>query len=342
MIKELGSKIWRPALGLAGFAAVVFYSAGAWRARMHPTEARGEPGAPLPAGAQVVEIRTATVTPEVGLTGSVASAENIHLSSRVSAYVETVGAGAGMAVTKGQTLVALDGRELREQLTGAEVQVRQAETEFRRTSQLFASQAATEQQLTAAKAALDAAKSQAARVNVMLTYTAIDSPIDGVVTERHIEVGDLANPGQVLMTVYDPRRMRLEVPVPVRLVEKLALGQAVQMRLERPARSFAGKVAQIVGEIDAMSRTQTVKIDLEDIQGGVLPGTFGRLLLAEEPRPAILLPAAAVARRGQLEMVKAVESGRVFTRLVKTAPAPGGQVEILSGLKDGDRALATF
>lgn len=341
-MKKIWSRIWRPALGAAGFAAVVFYSAGAWRARVQPGTVPAEAGMPVPADAAAVEVRTVTMTPVVGLTGSVASAENIHISSRISAYVEAVGAGAGMPVKQGQALVVLDGRELREQLTGAEVQVQQAETEFRRASQLFAGQAATEQQLTAAKAAFDAAKSQAARVKVMLSYARLESPIDGVVTDRRIEVGDLANPGQVLMTIYDPRRMRLEVPVPVRLVEKLALGQAVQAHLERPDRVFAGKVAQIVGEIDPMSRTQTVKIDLENTQGGVLPGTFGRLLLAEDPRPAMLVPAAAVARRGQLELVKVVENNRAFTRLVRTAPGPDGQAEILSGLRDGERILAAF
>ena len=58
---------------------------------------------------------------------------------------------------------------------------------------------------------------------MMMSYAQITSPIDGIVTDRRIEVGDLANPGQVLLTVYDSEHMRLEAPVPVRLVDRLAL-----------------------------------------------------------------------------------------------------------------------
>ncbi len=81
--------------------------------------------------------------------------------------------------------------------------------------------------------------------------------------------------------------------MPVRLIDRLALGQAVEVSLERPARTLKGTVAEIVSEVDAASRTQLVKVHLEGVEGDVLPGTFGRLWVEAEPRDVILVPASA-------------------------------------------------
>ena len=155
------------------------------------------------------------------------------------------------------------------------------------------------------------------------------------------EAGDLANPGQVLLTVYDPRKMRLEVPVPVRLIEKLSLNQTVDITLERPTRPFKGKVSEIVGEIDPSSRTQRVKIRIDNKKGDVLPGTFGRVWVRENPRKAVVIPAEAITMVGQLEMVKVVENDQVLRRMVKTGPSYGKRVEILSGLSAGETILVS-
>ena len=160
-----------------------------------------------------------------------------------------------------------------------------------------------------------------------------------LVTERRIEAGDLANPGMLLLAVYDPSRMRLEAPVPVRLLDRLAVGQSVEVTLDRPAKVFPGTVSEIVSEVDPASRTQLVKIHLDVADGDVLPGTFGRLWVDAGPREVIAIPSSAVIRVGQLEFVQAVRDGRVVRRLVKTGPARDTSVEILSGLSAGDVIL---
>jgi RND family efflux transporter MFP subunit len=162
-----------------------------------------------------------------------------------------------------------------------------------------------------------------------------------MVTDRRVEIGDLANPGQVLLQVYDPENMRMEVPVPVRLIETLSLGQTVAIELDRPKGPFNGRVEEIVMEIDPLSRTQQVKVRIDAPGGRVLPGTFGRIWVRDEPHAAILVPPESVVRIGQLEMVGVVQDQRVIRRLVKTGPRYGQQIEILSGLKEGEEILLT-
>ena len=300
-----------------------------------------ERGSAMPTGAATITVKSEPVAPRIEIIGTVSSEHIIHLSARLSAYVKEINVAAGSVVTQGQTLVVLDDRDLREQLAGAEAQLRQAEKEFQRAQQLYREKATTEQALTSAENAFHGAQAQADAVRVMLSYAVIKAPMDGVVTDRRIEAGDLANPGQLLLTMFDPQRMRLEAPVPARLIGKLPLNTRVAVQLEHPNTSLHGTVTEIVSEVDALSRTRKVKIQLDGAKGDGLPGTFGRLAVEETPHPAVLLPPTAILHLGQLEMVQVVENGRVLRRLVKTGPLVDGRLEILSGLNDGDVVLAT-
>lgn len=332
-------KYIKPLLGLAGLAVVVVWSGGFLGDKTAPGTLDAETGFPLPEGAETWPVEIQTVPTRVDVVGTTASEEKINLSARIPAYVSDVFASAGDRVTKGQELVTLDDRDIRQQLAAAEAQLNQARTEYDRAKSLFEKEATTQQALTAAESMFHAAQAQVEQVKVMLTYAQVTSPIDGIVTERRIEAGDLANPGMLLLAVYDPSRMRLEAPVPVRLLDRLAVGQSVEVTLDRPAKVFPGTVSEIVSEVDPASRTQLVKIHLDGADGDVLPGTFGRLWVDAGPREVIAIPASAVIRVGQLEFVQAVRDGRAVRRLVKTGPARGDAVEILSGLSAGDVIL---
>jgi len=333
-------KYFKLTLGLVGLAAVVVWSGGFLGDKTPPGKLAHQAGVPVPEGAATFEVKAETAPVRVEVVGTTASEEKINLSARIPAYVDQVLASAGDRVKKGQTLIVLDDRDIRQKLAAAEAQFNQAQAEYERAKKLFESQATTEQALTAARAMFNAAQAQVEEVKVMLTYAQVESPIAGIVTERRIEAGDLANPGMLLLAVYDPLRMRLEAPVPVRLIDRLALGQEVDVVLDRPARTFKGSVAEIVSEVDAATRTQLVKVHLDGVEGDVLPGTFGRLWVAAESREAIFVPASAVARIGQLAFVQVVRDGRALRRLVKTGPAQGDRLEILSGLRAGDVVLA--
>lgn len=326
-------------LGLVGLAAVIIWSGGFLGSKVPPGKLPLEPGLPLPADAKTYDVQAETIPTRIDVVGTTTSENKINLSARIPAYVREVFASAGDRVKQGQVVVTLDDRDIRQQLAGAEAQLNQAQTEYSRAKTLMEKQATTQQALTAAESMYNAAQAQVEQIKVMLTYAQVESPIDGIVTERRIEAGDLANPGTLLLAVYDPTRMRLEAPVPVRLVDRLAVGQAVEVVLERPAHSFAGTVSEIVSEVDAASRTQLVKVHLEDVQEDVLPGTFGRLWVDAGPRDVIRVPAAAVAHIGQLSFVQAVRDDRVVRRLVKTGTPHNDHIEILSGLSAGDRIL---
>lgn len=333
--------IVKPAAGAVILIVLIFWSTGVLRSRIAAGRIEYQAGLPVPANARLLTVKQEAVAPQVDVIGTVASATKVTLCARIPAYVTEVLVSAGSPVKKGQLLVTLDDREIQEQAASAEAQFKQAETELNRTRQLYDNQATTEQALTAAQSMFSVAQAQWSRSKVMLTYTKITAPMDGVVTDRHVEPGDLANPGQTLLAIYDPADMQLETPVPVRLLEKLPVGQAVEVTLDRPSTTFQGHVQKIVSEIDPGSRTQLVKVHIDDASGDILPGTFGRLRVSGDARPGILIPSSAVYTAGQMELVQIVKNERVIRRAIRTGSRHGTSVEVLAGLDAGDVLLLT-
>jgi len=328
---------WKPLAGLVGLAVMIFYSGGFLQDKVKPESIQRPAGEPLPSGSFVVEIKEEPFSPRLELTGTTTSDRQIQISSRISAYVQEVLVNSGDQVTNGQVLARLDDREIREQAAAAQAQFDQAATELKRARQLHERQATTEQALTAAESTFNTAKAGRERAQVMLSYAMVVSPISGIISERQIEAGDLASPGLPLFSLFDPANMRLEVPVPVRLISKFDIGQVFIVQLDYPASSFTGYVTEIVGMIDPLSRTQRVKLHLTDTQARVLPGTFGRIWVEDDARPAIHIPTAAVQRVGQLEWVTVANNDRGFRRMIRTGMEANGMIEVISGLNAGDR-----
>jgi RND family efflux transporter MFP subunit len=193
----------------------------------------------------------------------------------------------------------------------------------------------------ASVAAAEAQRLQAAEVvaaaEVALGHARIASPITGVVSERAVEPGDLAWPGRTLLVILDPETLRLEARVREALIATVTMGQAYEVGVPAANVTTRGTVAEVVPSADPVSRSFTVRLDL-DRAAGLHPGMFGRMRLRVGARAAVSVPRAAVVRVGQLETVVVEEDGRWLRRLVTTGvELDDGRVEVLSGLAGGER-----
>ncbi len=333
-------KAAKPIAALVGLAVIIIWTTGVLRERVPPGTLPHDTGFPVPDGAEIISVEKKPVSRFLDVTGTVSSENTVHISARLSGHVTGVHAGAGTPVSRGDLLVSIDDRELLEQLSGARAVLESAQTEYDRTKRLFEAGAATHRAYTEAASAVRQARARASETEVMLSFTEIKSPIDGVVTDRRIEAGDLVSPGRVLMVVYDPETMRIEAHVPIRLAGDISPGDPYRVQLETPPTTCKGEVSEILAMIDPVSRTRTIRIRLPRECRDILPGAFGRVWIERKPEAAVFIPEGAVYRVGQLEMVQVVADGRVTRRLVKTGPVQEGRVEILSGLAAGENILA--
>jgi RND family efflux transporter MFP subunit len=284
--------------------------------------------------------------------GTVTARLSAEVAPTVMARVLDVRVRAGDPVRRGDVIAVLDARDLTAQLQQAEAalaavtaQARQADADLGRASQLFAKQALTRQDLDAAEARAATARAQAAQARdavaearVRLGETDVRAPFDGVVVARHLDPGDTAGAGAPVALVQDPSTLRLEADVSERCAAPLALAAELPVRVGTPPVELTARIEELAPVADPQSRTRHVKAVLPPNEA-LRPGAFASLRLACGRHRALVVPAAAVRRAGQLETVRVVVDGAAMVRSVRTGKAIGDQVEILSGLQAGDVVL---
>ena len=242
----------------------------------------------------------------------------------------------------------------------AEATLALARATHARIAGLHARRSATSQELDDVTAALRAAEARAvgaaARAQAAVsgvagaraaseaadtteTFSRIAAPLDGVVTEKMVEPGNMAAPGTPLMRVEDTRRFRLDVRVDESRIGRVSPGATVAIALDggsdAAARVVDGTVTEIGRAVDADVRSFLVKIELP-ADRGLRSGMFGRARFSTWPRRALTVPEAALMRRGQVTSVFVVEKDIARVRLVNVSGA-----EVLAGLSEGDVVVVT-
>lgn len=338
-ITRAAKKAGIPVIALLALAVIILWATGVHKREIEPSAVGYEPGVSLPADAAIFVVEKRKTSRKVPLPGTLISDETIRVSPRLSAHIMDIHVRAGETVHTGDLLVSLDDRDVTARLAAAQAARGQAETEYRRTERLYESGAATHREYIAARSEYRSAQAREEEARIMKMFTEIHSPVDGIVAERFVESGDLVSPGQILMTLFDPDAMRLEIPVPERFAGHMAVGDPVSVRIGAAGAVHEGVIEEMSGSLDPAARTRSVRVQMDVAGSGVPPGTFGRMIVETEADEGVFIPGTAVFRVGQLEMVQVVSEDRVVRRLVRTAPADNGMIEILSGLDEGETVL---
>jgi len=195
------------------------------------------------------------------------------------------------------------------------------------------------QQRTAASAYAAAAGQGIKQAEVGLGYATVISPIDAIVAERLADPGDLGNPANVMLRLFDPATLLLEVPVRESLVQEVAVGSQVSYSVPSLGRTFEGTVREIVPSVDPRTRTFLVKVCIDKSEG-LMPGMFGTIRVPlKSEKKVIIVPESAIIKTGQLESVVEVEGGRLLRRQIRSIDAGNGNREVISGLKPGQKIL---
>jgi RND family efflux transporter MFP subunit len=165
------------------------------------------------------------------------------------------------------------------------------------------------------------------------------APYSGVVSARHVELGEMATPGRPLMTGFDPSTLRVVATVPQAQVSAIQAGAKARIEIPSLGRWVDVKSMTIVPQADPRTHTSRVRLELPAEVRGVVPGVYARAHFVVGKAPRLLVPRAAVLRRSEVTGVYVVDSeGRARLRQVRLGSAGDeGSVEVLAGLKPGER-----
>jgi RND family efflux transporter MFP subunit len=332
------------------------------------------------ASVSVQTVRSGQVDRRFVASGTLGGSQTAVLTSKAPGYVQEIRFKPGDRVRSGQVLFVLEDSELgaklraaeagleeaRQGLTeaenglkAAEAQARVATVTYERFKTLKEKRAVAPQEFdevegnyTAAVARKEMAEAALRRVQSSLvraeaqveavkSYTQVTAPFSGQVTERRVDIGNLAVPGTPLGVIERAGGLRAEASVPESQAGRIQVGDEALVWFQDGGEPVKGRVSEVNQGVDVMTRAFMVQVDLPedltDIPGAnPRPGMFVRVGFNVGQTESILIPEKALLQRGQLEMVYVVEDEHARTRLVTIGPRRGSQIEVLSGLSDGD------
>lgn len=281
----------------------------------------------------LMPVRVGDAVELVYATGFVEAEHPVTISARLTAPVRQVLVEEAQHVGRGQPLVLLDDEEQRHAVQQATAQRRVALQEERRTLALFAKGWVTRAARDSAVAAADSAKAAEEGARARLDQMVVRSGINGIVLRRDVEPGDLATPGRALMTLGDPASVRITTTVDERDVPRIRAGQAALMSSDAwPGRVLHGQVREVTPGGDPEQRAFRVYIVTDQRLALPLGLTLEVNIVTRRADRALLVATSAI-EDGKVWVIR---DGRVHARAVRTGIAGSGDVQILSGLSQGE------
>jgi membrane fusion protein (multidrug efflux system) len=328
-------------------------------------------------------IRTAKVVrtdldEKIGFTGNVKPHNEVDVFAKLPGRVETLLVQVGDRVKAGQALAVVEHREIGWQAKASEAQVEQAKAavklaqagldgaqlEYDRTKAIVEGGGAAQAQLDGAKIKLDVARAQFAQASAavaaaeaakglaaqQVANARIESPIDGFVTKKNVNVGSSVGPQMPAFTVQDLATLKLESSVDAVSVVRLARGKSVEIKVDAlPGDVFPGRVEILSPALDPVSRRAAIEIAVDNRGGKLLPHMFARAdatvgqlsKVLAVPRDAVLETGAGpvvyrVVRAKGSEVQAHVGEFKVEAVHPKVGPADGDLISIIDGLSEGD------
>jgi RND family efflux transporter MFP subunit len=318
----------------------------------------GSPEPPGPAAQPESQLKTAAVEMrDVELTYTaeavVEAVRQSTVSAQIAGRIVELRFDVGDYVKKGEIIARIDERAATQALAASEAQVRQAEAalrnaraEFERSKQLvaqkFLSQAAldkAEAEYKAAQARVTALLAGAGQAQTERSFATIIAPYSGLVSARHVELGEMAVPGKPLMTGFDPGTLRVTATVPQAQVAAIQAGARARVEVPSSGKWVDATQLTVIPAADPRTHTTQVRLGLPADVRGIYPGIYARAHFVTGRAAALLVPRTAVLQRSEVTAVYVIgESGSPQLRQVRLGTAGDEHsVEVLAGLKPGER-----
>lgn len=259
-----------------------------------------------------------------------------NISTSTPNRIKDILVDVGYKVSKGQKVVVLDNVNI-DQL---KVRLDNIEREYNRAVQLLEIGGGTQQSVDQLKTELDAAKRQ---YDNMVENTVLVSPINGVVTARNYDPGDMTGALPIL-TVEQLQPVKVLVNVSEGDFTKVKKGMKVDIRLDvYGEEKFAGTVALIHPTIDPATRTFTVEIDIANRDERVRPGMFARVEMNFGSENRVVVPDRAVVKQSGSgnRYVYVYSDGKVSYNKVELGQRLDNAYEVISGVENGAEVVIT-
>jgi membrane fusion protein (multidrug efflux system) len=275
--------------------------------------------------------------------GTAYSNESATITSTVTDKVVAVHFEDGQPVRRGEPIVTLAQQEELAARAAAVEQLAEHQRELKRLESLLENRSIARQQVDQRRTLLRITEQRIRELEARIQDHTIRAPFDGVLGLRKISVGALIEPGDVITTIDDVSRIKLDFPVPETYIGELSPGAAVSAASRSlGGRTFQGAVASIGTRVDPATRSFVVRAILPNPDRALRPGMLLTVSLIKNERRSLVIPEDALVplqRRNFVWVVDPAKGGTVERREVEIGTRRPGEVEIRIGLAENELVI---
>lgn len=274
--------------------------------------------------------------------GNASANEAIEIHPEITARLTSIDFEEGQFVEAGDKLVELENVEPLAELASARASLVDSESQYRRSQELFKTNAVAESELQQLEARREADRAAVAAAEAHVEDTVIRAPFSGRLGLRRVSTGSLVTPATIITTLDDTSSIKLDFDIPEIHLSRVERGlRVIAMSAAWPDVEFAGQVTAVDSRVDPVSRTVMVRSSIPNEEGRLRAGMFLTVTLLKENIEALMIPEQALVPERSTQSVFVVGADNIVEqRLVETGRRRPGEVEILEGLQAGDRVVS--
>ena len=284
----------------------------------------------------VVQVGVQDVPQDVTYTSTVQAFVKNNIVPQGGNRIKKINVEIGDFVKKGQVLAEMDMTQLQQ----AELQLANNEIEYNRLKALYEAGGLSKSDLDAIEMAYKVSKTA---YENLLENSILTSPIDGVVTARNYDVGDMYAMSAPLFTVEQIKPVKLLVAVSESDYSKIKKGDDAIITADAvPGKTFYGKVTRLYPTVDPATRTVTVEVQVANNYNTLRPGMFTRVKLNFGTNKSVVIPDVAVVKQqgsGERFVYVLNSDGTVNYQPVVLGRRLGAEYEVLEGIQDGAKVV---
>ncbi|MFQ5982915.1 MAG: efflux RND transporter periplasmic adaptor subunit, partial [Woeseiaceae bacterium] len=328
-------------LGTLAVAAILTIALSACGIGQAKTADPAEIAAATPLPVEVSMPQTADIFATYQTTTTITSDAEAPVVARVSGEVVEILVEEGDQVEQGQVLARLDGERLKLQMLEAKANLEKTSKAYERYVRLHERGLVSASTFEGLKFDLDALKATYELKRLSYNYTKIRAPISGVVSSRDIKLGQHVMGGSPVFKITNTAKLVAYLRIPQTELSKISAGDTARLRVDAmPEVEFDATIARISPTIDPRNGMFRATATIENQDGDLAPGMFGRFNIAyEKHADALLIPAAALIEEDNETVVYVVSDGSASRRAIETGIRSGGLVEVLGGLEEDEQIV---
>lgn len=289
--------------------------------------------------------------------GKIEAIDKVTLSTRTSGYIDVIYVSVGDKVEKGKLLLSINNVDLQARraqvnasITEATAAYTIAEKDYNRFKNLYAENSASQKEMddiTAnfemAKARLEAANQLKNEINAQFKYVDIKAPFSGVITNKFIETGDLANPGAPLIAMESPGNFEVKLMVPESEISQIKIKTKVAVLVKSISETLDGVISEVSTSANNTGGQYVVKVTLDQTDKPILSGMYTSVMFPVKRNSEsniVLVPIDAIVTKGQLSGIYTVSQHQTaLLRWLRLGKTYGDKIEVLSGLNADEQFI---